>query len=900
MLLYTIEESFGNFIKENITDINQVPEGLLEIVGSRTVVVKTRKPEEIENILEATYLDEVFQLALAVTKGTSFEKVVLEIRKLAQLYNLYEIRNAVSHPNRPFIDCYWYKLAAFACEPIIQVLGLTDIMTCIISAEKGIIQEPPEEWFQKDIFEIKNNLPLEFDHEITGLIGRDIESNKLLQLFRNPRVNTIGVIAPGGLGKTALVLDLLYQQMKIPSTANYADAIIFVSMKIEKLTVEGIEKISASETIDELKNEIVSAAQDTYEIPFEDFNECKDYLGDQKVLICIDNLETLLRDEPEAFDALNLEFPVNWRVIVTSRTLINANQIIQLEPLKEKPSEHLIRSYLSKKGVARIPTQEIADIAKHCYCNPLAIRLTLDRIIAGESMIKAIEISKSDIAEFSFRNLLESLSENSILVLEALFVCGPSSRAFLCDLLKISQDDLIESLTKLLRTSLLHRKIGEGVEKVELSSSVKDLLLVNKSSFPIREKIVELKGLKATKAKEIDVWQKELSISKFHRHYIPPGTDENLKILLNEFHRCSRGNIGQYISILKKFEIYSDNYNDNPLYQRIFALLYLELKDFKSAMEHSEYSVKLDPKDPVNNYVLAECNFYYKNYKRSAEIYGCLVDDGWSKKEKSDRKFALSLLYGLFNSLLFSGNHDELLERTNDWESHKDFKGVMGGYRATTYKRIVENSLEINPEKYTEFLGKALDILDKIFSDEGYAKSACSISWKIIDEIERGCARKLCIGEDIVYIKHCSSFLNSHLVNILQQNPDKSSIAKRVIMSFRDMDFSDNHFRDEKWIPYITEDQAIGLDVSEISEIGYTLVSVYHIPHTNSPTPNWVFAKDDEGNQYYLHKEKCSTSAYELWDNIIPNTKLAILPGIKQGDKSTPAEDIIWVNSAGK
>jgi hypothetical protein len=112
MLLFTIEESFGSFVRGNISDIEFVPEGLLESVSARTVEVKSNKPNEIEAVLEATYLDEVFQLAQAATKDTSYEKIVLEVKKLAQLYNIYEIRNAVSHPNRPFVDCYWYKLAA--------------------------------------------------------------------------------------------------------------------------------------------------------------------------------------------------------------------------------------------------------------------------------------------------------------------------------------------------------------------------------------------------------------------------------------------------------------------------------------------------------------------------------------------------------------------------------------------------------------------------------------------------------------------------------------------------------------------------------------------------------------------------------------------------------------------
>lgn len=187
MLIYTIEEAFGNFVKDKLGDVAEIPEQITESLGKRRLSTKAEPFEGISNILESTYLNEIFQLAEIATKGTSLAKIIAEIKDLAVFYSLYEIRNAVSHPNRPFIDCYWYKLASFACEPVIQILGLTDIQNCIMSAEKGIISDPPEEWFIKQLFEIRNNLPLEFDHEITGLIGREEESKKLLKLLKNPQ-----------------------------------------------------------------------------------------------------------------------------------------------------------------------------------------------------------------------------------------------------------------------------------------------------------------------------------------------------------------------------------------------------------------------------------------------------------------------------------------------------------------------------------------------------------------------------------------------------------------------------------------------------------------------------------------------------------------------------------------
>ena len=889
MLLYEIEEAFGSFVREKIQGIDQIPEKILKSIESRTSCLNKRNNPEIEEVLEATYLDEVFQLAQVATKNTSLNHVLISIKSLAVLYGFYEIRNSISHPNRPFIDCYWYKLAAFASEPLIQILGLMRIQNCLESAENGTINDPPEDWFDREIFEIRNNLPLKFDHDITGLIGREKESQNLLKLLENPRVNTIGIIAPGGLGKTAIVLDLLHQQVKIPKTTNYADAVIFVSMKIESLTASGIESISAARTIEELKLEIIRSAQDTYEVPFENFEECKEYLDDQKVLICIDNLETLLRDDPEAFDELNLQLPVNWRVLVTSRTLINANQIIRLDPLEAKPSAHLVRSYIRKKGLQNIESNTVLKIAEECYFNPLAIRLTLDRIIAGNDIPKSICASKSDIAEFSFRNLIESLTDNSVKILEALFLCGPSSRPYLCDLLDLTLDETSEAISQLLRTSLLSRKIGEEVEKIELSLSVKDLLLTNQKSVEIRAEILDRKNKISARAKEVDKRQKELSISEFHQNYIPQGTNQNLKILLEEFHRCSFRDIGKQVTLIKKFESHKETYSDVAIFHRNISRLLSTLKDFKSAIVHAKQSIKVDEKDPLNRFNLADCYFRGKNFEKSAEAYITLADQGWTVVNKSNKKFAISICHGLFQSLLHVGAYGDIIKRTEDWEAHPDFKGLLGGYRATAFKRLVENSLDDDHAKYAFNMLQAIKVLDSVFTIEGYTKSPCILSWKIFEEIEYSSSRREYV-EDKEYMQKCLNFVADHLSAVLEQTPDKASLAKRIILTLKKISFDDNPVSSDQWTMFISDQKTGGIGLGEAEEAGLIIVKVYHVPRT--PSNNFIFAKDDSGVQYYLHKDYASEDTYESWNNIFTGMTLAIAPGARIEGKAIPALDI--------
>lgn len=93
---------------------------------------------------------------------------------------MYHVRNVISHPNRKFIDSFWYKTAAIASDPLIDILGMTSVRKALISAERNELLDPPDEWLNKTLWEIPNNLPVVFEHAITGLVGRKQEEKGFL------------------------------------------------------------------------------------------------------------------------------------------------------------------------------------------------------------------------------------------------------------------------------------------------------------------------------------------------------------------------------------------------------------------------------------------------------------------------------------------------------------------------------------------------------------------------------------------------------------------------------------------------------------------------------------------------------------------------------------------------
>ena len=109
---------------------------------------------------------------------------------------------------------------------------------------------------------------------------------------------------------------------------------------------------------------------------------------------------------------------------MTSRISIDSATTVPLEPLGKRHAINLSRNYLKKRGVQLIDQNILENIADRANYNPLAIRLTIDLYIKGVDINQSIQQSQKDIASFSYKNLIESLSDNSIAILEAIYVLG--------------------------------------------------------------------------------------------------------------------------------------------------------------------------------------------------------------------------------------------------------------------------------------------------------------------------------------------------------------------------------------------------------------------------------------------------------------------------------------------
>ena len=262
MIVFQLEQDLGTYITEHIDSVSEISENIVDKVSSNISLIEDLT---LTQIIGKAYLDDIFSVALDISKGHSDNEKLKKLKNLCQALDLYSIRNAIAHPNKNFSLNYWYKTITIATDPLIEMLGLNNVVTAYRMAMAGTIITPPEEWLNKPLWFLPNNLPDIFEHTITGFVGRYKEKTEIRKLINNKRHSFIAITGPGGLGKTSIVLELLKEISLDPKSNNIIDAILFISMKTEELTINGIKMIDAVNTIEKLKCKLLATIQNIFQ-----------------------------------------------------------------------------------------------------------------------------------------------------------------------------------------------------------------------------------------------------------------------------------------------------------------------------------------------------------------------------------------------------------------------------------------------------------------------------------------------------------------------------------------------------------------------------------------------------------------------------------------------------------
>ena len=260
---------------------------------------------------------------------------------------------------------------------------------------------------------IHHNLPLsEFDE--TGFLGRRKDRQALHKLLRS-HYPVVTVVGEGGVGKTALVLRCLYDLLDEQNPPY--EAIVWSSMKMTALTESGVVQLKndVSTTLGLLKS-----VADNLGTPFVAkqsagalISEIIQYLSEYRILVAIDNLETLAS---ESLRNLLLEMPQNSKLLITSRVGIGEFETrYSLESLDVPTSVQLMRRFSHVLGVmtiAKASDSVLRGYAQKLFNNPLLLKWFASAVARGadpQSLLNRSGKGFHEALSFCFANVFDKL-----------------------------------------------------------------------------------------------------------------------------------------------------------------------------------------------------------------------------------------------------------------------------------------------------------------------------------------------------------------------------------------------------------------------------------------------------------------------------------------------------------
>ena len=888
MVLHAMERDLADFIRARVPSIDDLDPSVIQAIISKHRP-SSILPDDLDAIIETTYLSDLWTLAQTATRDDRERSYIDKLRSLAENLDLYDIRNAVAHPNRSFSETYWWRMGALATDPSCELLQFSTTQSAFRRAEAGTLDDLPDDWLAKLVWHLPNNLPEHLDSDETGLIGRKKDRESLISLLKSTRNPFIAVIAPGGMGKTALVLAVLKELVLQPDSVNFFCSVCYISLKTEHLTATGVQQSAHPPGREEIKTDIETVLQQ-----FNSSSEQSEGFDDTPILLCIDNVETILRDHSDFFiTEIYDQLPPNVRVIVTSRIRVDSARSLPLRPMEFSQACLLARKYSEVRNLIEVNEDKLQRIAEGGQRNPLAIRLIIDRIALHDYDIsEATTSAQRDIAEFSFTNLLEVLDENAIFVLESIFAKTELTAADIAVLLEKTREEIMESINALVKTSILTRKEASEVEySYRINPSVQEFMLVSDRNIAAREFVNSRITGFARLDQEVSETQQVMGVSKFRWFYIPEDTQSGLKEIAKGVGvlRDRRRRIEEARTIYDQLKRQGDAFGESGMYQAFMGKCLEKFGAMGQAERHMRKACELSGGEPR---YLAMLGKFYRDREKFNEAHQCyseLKDKGMADPEVSDQEFAEAVEVGYYLSLLFSHRYEEVMELTEDWRESGSFWRQHGTFRASAIKRMAEKR---SRRDRLSAVNQALEILDEVIGDRGGETEG----W-IFGQVSKMVAELLYCAAEGYEMDEEEKGLTANALKITNKyifDAEKEEGRRSQIISvFSALEVAGNPFvgRNSVGMTRILDEERM----DELKKEGFTEITVINIPNTRYAFPNYLFGRSAEETDYFCH-----FSAFELrggswdeWRSVRVGARMMIIPGtVPPGKGNAQAEQI--------
>ena len=894
MVLYRLEQGLGRYVAE-MYERSDPSEKAQKYYKRLRETYAVSDDDDIITVIQESYLSELLEFARALSLDRSTLDSIKRLHELFQQLELFKVRNACAHPNRSFPPVYWYRTAATASDPCIGTLRLPEVDHALKSAEEGRIEEPPEGWSDRLIWRLPNNLPAtaEIEHSATTLIGRAKQVASLKKKIH--RHDCVAITGPGGMGKTALLLETLKQLVNAPSTEEHFDRIVYFTAKTAVLQASGVQRVeNPVGTIENLRESVVE------HLGYDAFAESStaNNAPKERILFCIDNLETLLIDNPGVFEDFYADtIPNNWKVVVTSRVSVDGAMPFRIENLQVEHLSQLARAHGEVRGIkGEVDSDSLDRLAEQCAGNPLTMKIAIDCYAAGQSLPDATLRANEGVLEFCFQNLFDSLNADAQHIVECLFVHSrPIAREDLRSILSLNVERLAEGLASLQRTSIIHRRSINDVENYSLTELAHNYLQTRPLNREVRARLHET----------IDDTRhafgpNEIQHHELHWGYIPSHLSIHKRAKLDDYVVRVRQATGPSTGDLPAtlLEELNREAPREPVIQRLLAycLLHPKVLDYHNGEARLERLCRNDVSfDPPATLMLLSHSFQRKQYDRVQELFEVFQAQGWysAQRVRDDRRLEGAFSQAVkkyYLSRIFSHQHEEVYEELRDWNTREMFRLALGTCFVAAARNFsgkvlkVEGAHVAEDSKGCKLLCETLHAYTAIVDEYGYVTSTYIEGDRLLKEIRRQLQWHT-FPETVLTLM--TSFVNRHLEPVVTghtQNTD--TLRNRLLPVFTQylqglalrQDLSSTQQASTATRPPTPQDSSPTATPAEGTDVRHC--TVHNVPVGNYPgyRPNFLFVEDVQTQERFYVRLDSFEGTSEEWYSLVRGSPLSIVP----------------------
>ncbi|MGI2072815.1 NB-ARC domain-containing protein [Shewanella baltica] len=886
-LISAIEQDLRDLILKITGNVETLPSDIQEKVSerySRENEKVDKKETELIDLLQYIDFNDTQKILHKLKKQQTLfdESIIVYICDNLEL--LSPCRNRVCH-SRPLESTDFFELQQFSAELVKRTSintfrQIKNVLNNLDNRAYLATVSTPNSWDEKRK-KIFHNLPMvEFDD--TGFLGRSNDRDSINKLL-NSDTRVITIIGEGGIGKTALAQRCLYDMLDlcedISTKSARFDIIVWVTLKANELTVNGARQINNAITDSMGLFQHVSDFLATNNESMEEMlNEIISYMREFKVLLCIDNLETISTSKIRNFLA---NIPDGSKVLITTRMALGELEFrYKLDKLDNRSSIILVRNMakvLNVSDILKKNNAQLEDLCTKLFNNPLLIRWYVRSYAYGSDPKKLINKDSNnfkDALSFCFENLYDKLTEDEKLIILVIACIGkPLSlvelRFFLDDMHNIALEEVIHRLRN---SSMLMSSEDDKFDEPKFiltnvaESYLKSINAITKEIYAlVKEKRSDLRTIIAGQgvskhSYEFDpknvVWESNdqkicatylsTALTLYSSHKLEDAL-EKIKLakeLMPGFSECYRihGYVLQKEQPWLAMSEYDTaiEYNEKSLIARYsYAKFLIAEEQFEDALEQLNYALKLEPESIPCKSQLAFTFKVMGNYPCANKIYDEILN---APKISNHKKFRISLY-----------------DQASDC-------------RRRAAEKYISNK---DKDESKHQLTRALDILEFSLSEDDYDKSIIV---------------KLCktYKESVTYYKFSDDngisnrILHSIDTHIEKLNVDCLRTLRISLEEVLEIDRTENSYKIEQLIK-----KASSLLKKEVgSRVNGVIVNMVQGHNGLS----YGFAEDVQNIRYFF--SRASLSPRSILDNrsVEENIKLCFTTG--KTDKGFTAEDI--------